>query len=225
MVTGMSARRNLRVKKEWVVWLTAGLAVWIAGAFLSTAYLDRLNPEIGKQHCAASCLYLVILLAVMAIGNFARVRTLLTLEMLYGSAIFFRAVVGILTALLILENPLAAPWDGIFDALVRPLAGLEYVAAQLTAHFVTEIYWVGLGLSATIIIFLACASFMAVSSRIVREEEWGRTRKKKSGEKKAAAQKQGNKKTASGTPAKKAVRTKSVARLEQTGKAAQKIKK
>ncbi len=214
------------MKTEWVIWLTAGLAVWIAGAFLATVCLDRLNPVIGKQHCVISCLYLVILLAVMAIGNFARVRTLLALEMLYGSAVFFRAVVGTLTALLILDNPLAHPWSGIFDALVRPLTGLEYVAAQLTAHFVTEIYWVGLGLSATIVIFLACVSFMAVSSRIVREEEWGRTKKKKNGEqRKKAAQKQGEQKTAPRNSVKKQGKTKAVSRSEQAGKAVQKAKK
>lgn len=226
VVTGMGTGRNLRVKTEWVVWLTAGLSVWIAGAFLATVCLDRLNPEIGKQHCVISCLYLIILLAVMAIGNFARVRTLLALEMLYGSTVFFRSIIGTLTALLILENPLVHPWNEIFDALVRPLTGLEYVAAQLTSHFVTEIYWVGLGLSATIVIFLACVSFMAVSSRIVREEERVRRKKKKNAEQKQkSAPKQGERKAASGNSVKKPAKAKAVSRSEQAGKAVQKAKK
>lgn len=116
-------------------------------------------------------MYLGVLLAVMAVGNFARVRTLLAMEMLYGVAVLFRAVIGTLTALLFIEQPIAEEWGGFFDTMVRPLSGLEYVAAQLTSHFITEIYWLGLGLSATILVFLACVAFMAVGSRIGRERE------------------------------------------------------
>ncbi len=170
-MTEMGTRRNSRRKAEWALWLAAGLAIWLAGAFLITAYLDGSSGAAGRPECIASCVYLGVLLAVMAVGNFARVRTLLAMEMLYGVAVLFRAVVGTLTALLFIEQPIAEKWGGFFDTMVRPLSGLEYVAAQLTSHFITEIYWLGLGLSATILVFLACVAFMAVGSRIGRERE------------------------------------------------------
>ena len=149
----MGTRRNSRRKAEWALWLAAGLAIWLAGAFLITAYLDGSSGAAGRPECIASCVYLGVLLAVMAVGNFARVRTLLAMEMLYGVAVLFRAVIGTLTALLFIEQPIAEKWGGFFDTMVRPLSGLEYVAAQLTSHFITEIYWLGLGLSATILVF------------------------------------------------------------------------
>lgn len=180
----MGTRRKSGRRAEWALWLAAGLIVWLAGAFLVTAYLESGSGAAGRPECIASCVYLGVLIAVMAIGNFARVRTLLALEMLYGVAVLFRAVIGTLTALLFIEQPLAGRWNGLFDTVVRPLAGLEYVAAQLTSHFVTEIYWLGLGLSATILVFLACVAFMAVGSRIGREREREHRRRQAAPEKK-----------------------------------------
>lgn len=140
-------------------------------------YLDERSGAAGKQECIASCVYLGVLLLVLAVGNFARVRFLLFLEILYGIGVLIRSILGVLVALLLIDPP--ADWgaEGFFNMLVRPLAGLEYIAAQLTSHFVTEIYWLGLALSATILVFLACAATMAVGSRIGRERaRQGRSR-------------------------------------------------
>lgn len=162
---------------RWAVWLAAGAALWLAGALLASSLLDKWPGEPGRRECAVSCAYIAVLFVVMAIGTFARVRTLLTLEILYGIGVLARAAVGTVCALLFLDLEQTNAWVTRLDVLVRPLRGLEYVAAQLTAHFITEIYWLGLGLSATILVFLACVARMAASSRIARaRESAGRSR-------------------------------------------------
>lgn len=166
-----------RERVEWWIWLAAGLLVWLAGAFLVTFYLKGRGGAVGIEECAASCVYLGVLLAVLAIGNFARVRLLLLLEMIYGAAVIVRAVLGILVALLLIEQPLSENETHILDTLTAPFAGLEYIATLLTAHFITEIYWLGLALIATILVFLLCAAMMAVGTRIRRDRERERRRR------------------------------------------------
>ena len=175
-----------RSRTEWLLWLLAGIGIWLAGAFWISWYLGGSSEAAGPAACVVSCLYLGVLFLVMGIGMFARVRMLLTLEMLYGVGVLFRAVIGVLTALLFIERPVGERWGRLFDALVRPLGGLEYVASRLTSHFVTEIYWMGLGLIAMILTFLACAAFMSVGNRIARERERERRRRRT-----AAAQRAG----------------------------------
>jgi|MucameStandDraft_1065616.scaffolds.fasta_scaffold49219_2 Na+-transporting methylmalonyl-CoA/oxaloacetate decarboxylase gamma subunit len=166
-----------RERVKWWIWLAAGLLIWLAGAFLVTFYLKGRGGAAGIAECAASCVYLSVLLAVLAIGNFARVRLLLLLEIVYGVAVIVRAVLGILISLLLIEQPLSENWNHILDTLAAPFAGLEYIAAQLTAHFITEIYWLGLALIATILVFLLCAAMMAVGTRIRRDRERERRRR------------------------------------------------
>lgn len=165
----MGTRRNPRERMRWAFWLAVGMIIWLAGALSVTFYLDGQGGAIGKQECIASSVYLGVMFLVMAVGNFGRVRFLLTLQMLYSIGVLFRSVEGTLTALLLIEFPMSGRVDALLSTLVRPFAGFRYIAAQLTSHFIIEIYWLGLGLSATILVFLACVSIMAVGSRIGRE--------------------------------------------------------
>lgn len=166
----MGKRKQSDAWLFWVSWLIAGLAIWLASAILVSLYLDRLPDTAGGRACAASCVYVATLLAVTAIGDFARVRTLLVLQTLYGVGVLVRSAFGAAYALLFLESE-GKSWLNALDVLVRPLRGMEYVASQLTAHFVTEIYWLGLGFGATILVFLACVARMAAGNRIARARE------------------------------------------------------
>lgn len=166
----MGKRRKSEEWLFWASWLIAGLAIWLACAVLVSLYLDRLPDTTGGKACAASCVYVAALLAVTAIGDFARVRTLLVVQTLYGVGVLVRAVFGVMYALLFMETE-SGSWLNILDVLVRPLRGMEYVAEQLTAHFVTEIYWLGLGFGATILVFLSCVARMAAGNRIARARE------------------------------------------------------
>lgn len=166
----MGKRKQSEEWLLWASWLIAGLAVWLASAVLVSLYLDRLPDTAGGRACAASCVYVAVLLIVTAIGDFARVRTLLVVQALYGIGVLVRSAFGVAYALLFLEVEQGS-WLNLLDVLVRPLRGMEYVASQLTAHFVTEIYWLGLGFGATILVFLACVARMAAGNRIARARE------------------------------------------------------
>ena len=159
---------------RWAFYLAMGIVIWLIGALLVTFYLDAQGDAVQRSSCIASGVYLFILLFVMAFGNFGRVRLLLVLQILYSLGVLYRAVVGAMAALLLIEGQLEGRTAAFLDALVRPLAGFRYIAGQLTSHFVAEIYWLGLALSATMLVFLASLSIMAVGSRIGRERALSR---------------------------------------------------
>ncbi|MDR3765517.1 MAG: hypothetical protein Q3Y08_00560 [Butyricicoccus sp.] len=167
----MGKRSMTEERLTWAAWLTGGVSVWVACAVVVSSYLARWSGAPGRGQCIASGVYVAVLIGVMAVGNFARVRTLLTLEVLYGIGVFVRSVAGTVCALMFLELEEIPSWIAWLDLLTRPLYGLQYVAAQLTSHFITEIYWLGLALGATILVFLSCVARMAVTNRIARARE------------------------------------------------------
>lgn len=168
----MGTRKNPRERMRWVFWLAVGICIWLAGAFSVIFYLDGQGGAVGKPEFIASGVYLGVLFVVMAVGNFGRVRFLLALQIIYGMGVLLRSVMGTASALFFMEFPISGGVHTLLNALVRPFAGFRHVAAQLTSHFITEIYWLGLGLNAAILVFLACVSMMAVSSRIGRERAY-----------------------------------------------------
>ncbi len=167
----MGRRRNSSKQLRWAFLLAVGCALWAASGVGISLYLGGHSGPAGLAQCAASIGYLVALMIVMAIGVFTRVRTLLTLETLYGLAVLVRASIGLADALMFLD--LQVP--GWLDMLVRPFGGLEYLSIQLTAHFVTELYWLGLALSATILIFLSIVARMAATAQLARQAAYART--------------------------------------------------
>ena len=169
----MGKRSMTEERLTWAVWLTGGVSAWIACAVLVSTYLGRWSEGPSRGQCIASSVYVAVLLLVTAIGNFARVRTLLTLQAIYGIGVFVRSVAGAVCALMFIElNEIpGAAWIAWLDILVRPLYGLQYAAAKLTSHFITEIYWLGLALCATILVFLSCVARMAVTNRLARARQ------------------------------------------------------
>ena len=166
-------RTKSEARTAYAVCLGIGLAMWGIGAALVSLYLSRQDALTALPCCMVSCLYLVILLGVMAIGNFARVRTLLTLEMLYGIGVVVRSVLGVADSLFLLDMD-GHNWVMWLDKLTLPLGGLRYAATQLTAHFETELYWFITAICAAILLFLAYASRLAVRSRIARVRAYQR---------------------------------------------------
>ena len=162
-------RRKVSAKWfRWACWLALGCVVWALAGVLISLYLDG-QQEIWMAQCAASLGYVAALVFVLAIGSFARVRTLLTLQTLYGLVVLVRASIGVVTSLMFFEVE-DAVWLRALDVCVQPFRGLEYISMQLTAHFVTELYWLGLGVIATILVFLSSVARMSVTNRIAREQ-------------------------------------------------------
>lgn len=150
---------------KWIVYLSVMSAIWLISAALAATFTYDSAFKPSKIMSIISGLYLFVLLLVIMVGNIARVRMLMFMTSLYSIGVCVRSVFGVLISILIIDEPQNKLWFSILDALTLPFTGFYYIASLLTSHFVTEIYWIGLGCISMIILCFSLVGFMAVTGR------------------------------------------------------------
>lgn len=150
---------------KWIVYLSVMSAIWLISAALAATFTYDSAFKPSKIMSIISGLYLFVLLLVIMVGNIARVRMLMFMTSLYSIGVCVRSVFGVLISILIIDEPQNKLWFSILDDLTLPFTGFYYIASLLTSHFVTEIYWIGLGCISMIILCFSLVGFMAVTGR------------------------------------------------------------
>ncbi len=150
---------------KWIVYLCVMSVLWLVSATLAATFTYYSAFKPSKIMSIISGAYLFILLIIIMVGNIARVRMLMFMTSLYSIGVCIRSVFGVLISILIIDKPENKLWFAILDALTLPFTGFYYIASLLTAHFVTEIYWIGLACISMIILCFSLVGFMAVTGR------------------------------------------------------------
>lgn len=150
---------------RWIVYLCSMSVLWLIGAALAATFTYSSAFRPSKIMSIISGIYLFILFSVIMVGNIAKVRMLMFMTSLYSIGVCIRSVFGVLISILIIDKPENKLWFSILDVLTLPFAGFYYISSLLTSHFVTEIYWIGLGCISMIMLCFSILGFMAVTAR------------------------------------------------------------